>query len=350
MKKTLLTLLTISSILCIECLYAQTSQQQRVDRRIYIWDVTRSMQGYKSKTQPYVKSIDVWDDVIKFLKDDINAITDSSTELIMLPFQERILDKWQVKATTEGKNELFQKIDGAKAQFQALTQTNIAGPFEEAKKQYVSQNMNNLIILLTDGSQSEPFGGQKQWLSLLGSWQEYAKRNNAYLIYFMVTEAAKNEQIIQTIANKPNSDVVTPSNSKNIPTFIDIYPQNEANFNIKDDQQRGLRLALNSSKKGVELASGLKMAVKSETNAPIHINEIVELNNNAIHIHPKYNFEELKSFIGGNEILEIPLTLELVNQDEIKQDEHQIVFLKSNNVNLRLINKLEKVLKISIKR
>ena len=127
------------------------------------------MQGYKNKTQPYDKSIDVWDDVIKFLKDDINAITDSSTELIMLPFQTQILDKWQVKATTEGKNELFQKIDGAKAQFQALTKTNIAGPFEEAKKQYVSQNMNNLIILLTDGSQSEPFGGQEQWLSLLGS-------------------------------------------------------------------------------------------------------------------------------------------------------------------------------------
>ncbi len=348
MRKVLLILLTISSILWTERAQAQTSRQQKIDRRIYIWDVTKSMQGHNSKTNDYDASIDVWDKVVDFLKKDIEAITDSSTELIMLPFQEEILDEWSVKATEDGKKQLLQKIDDAKSRFTDKTYTNISGPFEVAKRKFVSPNKNNLIILLTDGQQSKSYGGQDKWIALLDSWQDYAKQNNAYLIYFMVTEAAEDARITDKIKNKPSSDVVMPSSV--IPEFIDIYPETLLNFNIKDDHKSGLRIPLNKSKKGTELAAGIKIAIKTAENAALRINTVAEIKDNMLHIYPEYNFEELKATLGQKEVCEVPLTFELLNQDEIKENKHQMIFLKSNNATLRLINKLEKVLKISIKR
>lgn len=352
-----LLLILISSIALGCYAHAQTmgpeSPKVKIDRRIYVWDVTKSMQGHNRKTQQYDPSLDVWDKFVKWLKDDIEAITDSSTELVVLPFQETVLERWTCKATVEGKAELLRKIDDAKKQFQDLTYTNICGPFEIAKRDYVSSDKNNLVILLTDGQQSEKegFGGQNAWLAMLNNWGNYARKNNAYLVYFMVTPEAVDTRIIDTLIiddNKPYCTIVTPTETP--PTFIDIYPQSEMRINIKDDLGKEVIIPLDKSKKSIDLAEGIKVSVKSQTDAPIKIDEVIEVKNDVLSIKPEYNYDELKKFMGANESMRIALTLELVNQDEILQKANQKIILQSSKSKLELINKIEKVLKISWKK
>ena len=63
------------------------AQQSRFknERRIYLWDVTLSMKGYKERTP------DIYDKVITALEKDINSIIDEQTEVWVLPFQTKIL-------------------------------------------------------------------------------------------------------------------------------------------------------------------------------------------------------------------------------------------------------------------
>ncbi len=337
--------------------HAQTAESEspkvKIDRRIYVWDVTKSMQGHNRKTQQYDPSIDVWDKFVEWLKDDIEAITDSSTELVILPFQEEVLERWTCKATVEGKAELLRKIDGAKKQFQNLTYTNICGAFEIAKRDYVSPDMNNLVILLTDGQQSEyeGFGGQNRWLAMLNNWGDYARCKNAYLVYFMVTTEAVDSRIIDTLVdddNKPHCTIVTPTETP--PTFVDIYPQSVMRINIKDDMGKEIIIPLDKSKKSIDLAEGIKISVKSQTDAPIKIDGVVEVKNDVLAIKPEYNYDELKKFMGANENMRIALTFVLENQDEILQKANQKIILQSGRSELELINKIEKVLTISWKK
>ena len=65
------------------------AQQNRFknERRIYLWDVTLSMKGFKGRTP------DIYDKVITALEKDINTIIDEQTEIWVFPFQTSILDK-----------------------------------------------------------------------------------------------------------------------------------------------------------------------------------------------------------------------------------------------------------------
>lgn len=345
MKKILLILLFDA---VVSTCFAQI-HECRIDRRIYLWDVTRSMQGYDTGSpNDYNAEMDVWDQVVAFLKRDIENITDASTELIMLPFQEDILDCWSVKATTGGKNELIRKIDESKKRFQNTTLTNISGSFRIVKERHIDPCCNNMMILVTDGQNSRQFGGKEAWLQLLSTWQEYARVNNAYLVYFMVTEAAEDEAITRLVKNQDKSDIV--SSTEVIPEFIDLYAEESVRFNITDDVASGIYIPLHSSKKGIPLPDNMLVSVKSPYDAKISIDRTVTVTDGMLHVEMPYSTDDLKAILDLQEEEHVPLTLELLNQDEIQAKYQQKIFLKSCTTDLLLINKIEKMLKISIKR
>lgn len=320
-----------------------------IDRRIYLWDVTMSMQGYDSHAENnYDPDIDVWDKVVTFLKRDIDDISDPYAKLILLPFQEDILDYWEVKATDQGKDELKRKIDESKKRFQNITYTNIVRPFSCAKEKYVDPKCRNLVILITDGHHSEKFGGKKPWLDLLSSWEKYADENGAYLIYCMVGKAAQDNEIVNIVDNKGHSDLVLLSDR--IPKFIDLYPTKSVNFNIKDDHETGVYIEFDKSKRAIALARGIRVAVKSSADAKIAIEQTAEIEDNKILLKLPYSWTELKSILNEEEKIHIPLILEIQNQYEIQQKHGQKIFLRRNTVDLVLINKIEKILKIKIKK
>ncbi len=346
MKRCVLVLLIVCGL--ASGMSAQISDTH-IDRRIYLWDVTMSMQGYDSKApKNYNADIDVWDKVVAFLRRDIENISDASTELIVLPFQEKILDRWIFRATAEGKAELIRRIDESARRFQNITNTNIAQPFKEVKEMYIKPRQNNLLILLTDGQHSEKFGGKKVWLEMLSEWQTYAHDNNAYLIYFMVTEAAEDKDIAGIVENKGCSDLVMDTG--NIPEFIELYPVEAVNLNIKDDIEKGVYIKFENPKKAIQLASGIQLSVKTQPDAEISVDTTVEIENGKCLLRLPYTYENLKSKLLNQEKMEVPMNIELLNQEEIQNKYGQKIFLKRKSVKLVLINKIERVLTIRIKR
>lgn len=325
---------------------AQEMPEVHVDRRIYLWDVTKSMQGYNGAP-------DIWDNVTTFIKKDIQNISDESTELVVLPFQKKILAEWTVKATQKGKAEMMRHIDGAKQKFDTVTYTNISGLFKQTMDKHIDPSRNNLVILLTDGNQSDIYGGQQAWRNLLSEWHGFAKENNAYMIYLMLTQAAEDEKIKNTL-NQETGDVVSPDEPL-VFEFMDVYPAQQVESNITESADWvEIHIPLEKSKKGQSMPDGVRMAVRSEPDAPIAVDEETEVVKGAVKdelvVRLKYSVKELKDIMYDSETMSVPLTLELLNRAEIQQEHNKRLILKRNRVELVLINKIEKRLTIKLKR
>ncbi len=325
--------------LIIPC-FAQTPKMQ-VDRRIYLWDVTLSMQGYQGKTP------DIWDNVTAFLKKDIENISDENTELVILPFQENILADWSCKATKDGKKELLRHIDEAKKLFAKPTNTNIAGPFTKMKGSYVDHNRNNLVILLTDGKQNVA-GGQDAWRNLLTTWHPYAKLNNAYLIYVMLTNQAIDNELKQYMDTISSGEAVLPNEATF--EYINFKPKKKVEINVADNAEVvELCIPLENTKKSMRIPDDVLLSVKAGENTLIEIEEQVGVKDEMVKLKLKYTSKELKDKMDVAENVSIPLTLELLNQNEIQQQHHKRLILTQNEVELVLINKIQQLLTISFK-
>ena len=307
--------------------------QNKSQRRIYLWDVTLSMKGFEGKTP------DIYDDVVDFLKREINSITDESTEIIVLPFQESILEHWVVKATESGKEDIIKKI--TKYNNKNVTNTNIVVPMKTAQEKYINKDKKNLLFLLTDGKQT---GGNHDLLNIIRNWDEYAAINDAYAVYVMLTEAAKDSEIIGAIGEAKDIDVVI---EPGITDFIVLQPEEMIRFNIKDDQDKPVNIPL-ISKKDIALPENIKVKITSADNPYLKINETVIIKDNSISFKLNYDYQTLKDSLPENE--KINIHLELQNREEIKKKTGKIILISPNDLKLELINKPEKILKIHVKK
>jgi hypothetical protein len=314
---------------CFEGLVAQSKSQ----RRIYLWDVTLSMKGYQGRTP------DIYGSVVDFLKREIDSLRDESTEIVVLPFQESILERWSVRATEDGKKEIIGKIVQYKNEIP--TNTNIVRPIREVQSQYIKADKHNLLFLLTDGKQT---GGNSDLLALIRDWEEYAKINDAYALYVMLTEDAMDPEVITEIEKNGSMDVVTKPGNVD---FIDLEPARLVKFNIKDDHGKPVVVSL-SCKKSIALPEGVKVRVKSDNRSTLHINETTEIKHLTCSFSLDYNYQDLKNSLPENTY--IPLKLELLNQQEVKEKTGKIVLLNPTDIGLELINKPEKTLKIRVRK
>jgi hypothetical protein len=338
LKKTLLITLLLTAYTC--CL-----AQPKLQRRIYLWDVTRSMKGYKDGVKrPDIP--DIYDNVVKFLKQEINSITDESTEIIVLPFQTRILERtWTAMATKEGKDSLVKLIDGYDNNED--TWTNIVGPIKDAQAEYIRPDKYNVLILLTDGGQSSCFGGKASLLKLLEQWGTYAKKNYAYFLYVMLTDAAKKEAgpEVMALAAKPddNLEIVDAPGQMEL---IDLHPEDLINANLKDDKVASIPLIY---RKSITLPDGIQVKVIAEDSI-MNVNQTVVVKDGKVTFELVYKqpYEELKFLLPKES--RWPVRIELVNKDEVKNQSKKILYLTKDNLMLNLINKRERTLKISIKK
>lgn len=324
--------------------FSQVSERQ-IGRYIYLWDVTLSMQGYNNETP------DIWDDVVKIITNHIGSISDESTELVVLPFQEEILtekinESWNERATSNGKAKMYEHINDAKNKFKDISYTNISGPFKQTMDRYIDSKRNNVVILLTDGKQSNKYGGQSQLLDLLSKWDAYAHENNAYLIYVMLTDEARDYDVIKELNKTDRGEALLPEEVIDF-KLIEVSPIRQVSFNIIDDSD--IHITLNKSTKD-PLPDGLRFAVKSSENSFIEIYEEVEVVNNILNVSLKHNVHELRDKMGAIENMSIPLTLELLNSAEGQKNDHKRVVLTRNDVDLKLINKIQKKMTIQLKR
>lgn len=346
MKKTfILFFLLVSSIM----LGAQTPQ---IDQRVtYIWDVTYSMHGGQmggNKTQSvvvggkkysivnYKEEYDIYDRVMEAMIDDINR-QNARTEIVVLPFNDKVCDEWRCQATTEGKKALIDKIRQY-ANFDQV-KTNISKPVEYATEHVFTSNVTDHMKLMTDGNDNVDMNHFKE---LMRQWCEMAESKNVYGYYVMLTSQANDndltlilkEQCRMTIGSGININpsriqmgdhvVVDAKNDYNKPFVIDVKISNAEN-----------------------LPANVKVMVSAEDNPYFSLAEEVNVNaeTRSVRVQPKFKMEvnELRSNLSIDTSSFVSLRYELV------ENKGQVIEFWNAEGQVELFNKSLKTLKVGVK-
>ena len=330
-------------LLVLFCLNTSVSLAQTrrftKERRVYLWDVTLSMKGYQDKTP------DIWDKVVNSIVVNIENIIDQNTEIIVLPYQERILERWTYKATPEGKRELISKIKNYTNN--TVTNTNNYVPFKFAINNYLDggANTRTLIIHLTDGLHNVQNPPVEKFYELINNWCSIALDKNAYAFYVTLTEFAQDKNLRQIIKSTCRIIEIPYAGSIN---FTELIPQTEViKYNIKDDKDKELKLRFITNISST-IPDDLEIVVETESDKYISVKQHSVFNNSEISFKLNMNksIQEMVKELPKNYNHAVTLKLRLTDKSKNK---YPLVLLLENTVRLELINKLEKTLKITIK-
>ena len=295
----------------------------------------------KGTTESGEKTPNVYDDVEGYLIKDIQRVANAYTEIVVIPFQEGVLSDYILtvpNSTDESKQEIIDRIKevGPKCLKLSHRRTNISEPLLFAKSKYQKPDKENKIVLLTDGYQNMN-GGMEALAEAVTRWDRMANECD-FLVYVLTTKNAI----------KPTDDLV---NGDYVPVdhFVDqierllVKPTPEVSFNIKDNKSIAIYFKNNSS---ISLPVDAKIRVKSEVDAPIVIDEVVELVNGQIQLSPNYDYATLKHQLAEREQMRLNLSVE--NNDILVKEQKKKLIIVPNYSQVTLINKKERVLTISI--
>lgn len=323
MKKTLLLFLLCAMILPI---MAEVKKEQR----IYLWDVTLSMKGYKGRTP------NIYDDVVDFMTKDIRSIKEESTIIKVAPFQEGILKVWTVEATAEGKECIIDSIK--KYKNKDVTDTDIMSALCAAEKKFVDPSLRNQIILLTDGKHNDPELHERFVRKINGGeWERFAENNNAFLRYVALIDMAKIDGFEET-EHKTEQEGFAGI------TFADLYALNEIKYNIKDKKPIGLYV---NCSQDVALPA-LRFQISCNDSVMHFKKELTLVDGKKIEFTLDYDYEALKKTIPEEYVL--PLSITLLDREFKKDEEVLKPILHTSNIDVILINRPEKSLTIKIKK
>ena len=327
----LLLLFCVMFVLSIDVM----AQQNRFknERRIYLWDVTLSMKGYKGKTP------DIYDKVVSALEKDINSIIDEQTEIWVLPFQTSVIERWNVNATNSGKKAIVDKIKAFEDT--TVTNTNITVPMLDVMKTYIKADKRNVLILLTDGEQNAKNYPLETLLDVINKWCDFAEKNDAHAFYVMLTQFAKNNRLIEAI----DSSCRMYKSEGTTFNFVELLPQSNYKYNIKDDADKKISINVDC-KKRVVIPEDLKVRCYCDSNPYVEVDEVAAIKNGVLEfgLKQKQNYDSLKQAlpVDTNEI--ITLHFEIENKEL-----YPLVTLLNKECSLELINKPEKILKVYVK-
>jgi len=145
MKKYLL-LVLFFLLLC----HFSFSQANR--RYIFLWDVTRSMEGYGGK--PNIFNI-----VKHHMIDVLNSLDSDGGEILIFSFQDKILDKKYFTNDSENREEAKRYINNYKIVNNG--NTNICGAWDDAMNIILNKDntyLESIFFIYTDGFQNIPYG------------------------------------------------------------------------------------------------------------------------------------------------------------------------------------------------
>ena len=321
------------AVLFIMCavIFSIVAQDVRLvkEQRIYLWDVTLSMKGYKDRTP------DIYIDVIDFISKDINAIKDETTIIKVAPFQEGILEVWTEPATVDGKKRIIERIK--KYDNNKVTDTDILSALTRTERELVDKRMRNQIILLTDGKHNDP-ELHARFLKKIngGDWTKFARENNAFLRYVALIDMA-------IPSDFENTDTkILQVGFENV-VFSDLTTVQEKRYNIKDNKDVDLYIKCSQD---INLPE-LHFRVFCNDSIMTFEKDLI-LKDGKISFMLDYDYDVLKMSIPEEYTLPINITL----LDAEKKVEQEILkpVLHTRSVNLILVNKPEKTLTIKIKR
>ena len=214
------------------------------ERRVYLWDVTLSMKGDGAEPSP-----NIWDKVKGEIIRSIENVVDPQTELIVVPFQETVLETWSYTASADGKRELINKVKDFDTN--KRTWTNIVVPFTYAQNELLKDDRRNVLFLMTDGVQNT--GGTNDNTAvpgLIDKWCEFAQKHDAYAFYVKLvkSESAKDKEHDNLILESINKSCNIYWTEGTDIDFCELRPSQRVLLNVKDDVGKNLTLGFEANR------------------------------------------------------------------------------------------------------
>ena len=184
------------------------------EQRIYLVDLTRSMEGFND-------SEDIFSNVKDNLKGAISVIDDTTTLITIIPFTNKPLEIYSNKLSN--RDSILNYVTNLKTQ---KGDTNILEAWKKGES-VLDDSKINYMFMLTDGIHN--FGEPIDSLyTALNSWEDKTKGKYQFAFYVMLTKDAEQQQI-WNIAN--NTKQMWPIRSMNINTDF-ILGQMNLSVNI----------------------------------------------------------------------------------------------------------------------
>lgn len=203
----------------------KASAQKFIDeKRIYLIDLTRSMEGFNG-------SENIFGTVKQQLKDAIQSINDTTTEIVLIPFTDRPLG--QINKRISNKEELLQYIDELSPK---MGDTNILAAWQQGVLQLDSAKVN-YMFMLTDGihNTGEPI---ESLYKSLQDWHSATKDKYQFAFYVLLSSAAREQEICEIVESSKQMWLVP---SLNINTDFILGKMN-LNVNIINSNKVKLHL------------------------------------------------------------------------------------------------------------
>ena len=178
-----ITTLIIFNIISISS-YAQIN---KAEKRIYLFDVTASMEG-----KGVVPTANVFSSVKRNLQYSIGLIKNKHTEMCIIPFTNKPLNKYSF--TLDSLHLINQCIDGLKIE---KGDTNIADAWLAGINE-IDTTKVNYLFLITDGLHNT--GPEKDVLyQHIDAWKDIAEDHYYFAFYIMLTPNAKEHELVKRI-------------------------------------------------------------------------------------------------------------------------------------------------------
>ena len=355
MKKRLLPLILL--LMTASFSYAQSAAKNL--RMVYLWDVTYSMHGgyFAPAVQTgtvtiagtshiikgYSKSDDIYDKILEALISDIEK-QGENTEIVVIPFGQKVLGCWTEMATQEGKMSLIDNIRNfCNLESADVQGTSISGALEYARNNVFVADVPNVLKLLTDGRENN---NTRKFYYILDNWCEFAAERNIASYYFVLSsEVLKNasdlkdrlEKSCFTVITKFDTDVELQIEK----TYLSISPE-EIDIEVQEDYGKPIvfHVNMNSSKE-----KSAYIRFKMDENPYFVLDKTVEVSSGVgeISLKPQCLLEEAE--LRRQLPVENPMKLS-INFSLAKEDES--IELQSDKCILSFINKKLKKVTISV--
>ena len=195
------------------------------EKRIYLIDLTRSMEGYNG-------SENIFGTVKVQLKDAIQSINDTTTEIVLIPFTDKPLG--MINKNIADREELLQYIDDLSPK---KGDTNILSAWQRGVEQLDSTKVN-YMFMLTDGihNTGEPIDSL---YGALQDWHGIAKDKYQFAFYVLLSQNAREQGICDIVETSKQMWLVP---SLNIDTDFILGKMN-LNVNIINNNRVKLHLS-----------------------------------------------------------------------------------------------------------
>lgn len=218
------------------------------EQRIFLWDVTGSLLpqekgvsdvGNGKNLPVYSAGNNMWNAVKDNLVSSIQSIEeDANSEIVIIPFYAKVLDKVTFNASSKGKQDAINYINSRVYKVDKPAKTNIVAPVEEAYS-LIKPNYVNYVFIFTDGENE--VGGNAALANVLNAWNVKTQVANQWTFgfYTLVDPAADKPVVRDAERNQQRFYVV--DDATQIISLVQM-PVAVQTYNVKEDTSGEIHL------------------------------------------------------------------------------------------------------------